>query len=103
MIKQFKTVKDTFEFYGWCKKAFARDRNDMGIPAINIPIDKPQPVAFSLTGAIHFVYHSNAILVIYRCRDYLEKQYKHQFTVDEWQDNQPDFTLIAKLIKDLEI
>lgn len=101
--KQLTPIQKVFEDYTWCKNAFARDINGLGIPAIGIPRNQEQPVSFSLTGAIHFAYQTDAIPIIYRCRDYLKKHHNHPFTVDEWNDKQKDFTLIAKLIEDLEI
>jgi hypothetical protein len=101
--KQLTPIQKVFEQYAWCKNAFARDINGLGIPAIGIPRNKEQPVAFSLTGAIHYAYQTDAIPIIYKCKEYLDKQYKFKFTVDEWQDNQPDFKLISKLIEDLQI
>lgn len=97
------TVKQVFEQYGWCKNAFARDSDGMGIPAINRPRNLSQPISFSLTGAIHFAYRDDAIQVIYKCKEYIQKKYRHPFTLDEWQDNQQSFDNIALLIKELDI
>lgn len=102
MPKQFQTVKEVFEHFGWCKNAFARDSNNLGIPAINNPPNSPQPVAFSLTGAIRFVY-KDATPTIYQVKAYLHKHHKHPFTIDEWQDHQKDFSSISNLIEELGI
>jgi hypothetical protein len=97
------TVKQVFEQYDWCKHAFARDSDGMGIPAINRPRNLSQPTSFSLTGAIHFAYRDDAIQIIYKCKEYIQKKYRHPFTLDEWQDNQQSFDNIALLIEELDI